>query len=36
MPIVTEPAQNKLTETPLEPIGPLEAKAAQCIVRNFK
>ncbi|CAF4242639.1 unnamed protein product, partial [Adineta steineri] len=29
MPIVTEPVQNKLTETPLEPIGPLDTKVMQ-------
>ncbi|CAF1320486.1 unnamed protein product [Adineta steineri] len=29
MPIVTEPVQTKLTETPLEPIGPLDTKVMQ-------
>jgi histone acetyltransferase HTATIP len=29
MPMITEPAQTKLTETPLEPIGPLDTKVVQ-------
>ena len=32
MPIVTEPVQTKLTETPLEPIGPLDTKVSPCLV----
>jgi hypothetical protein len=32
MPMVTEPAQTNLTETPLEPIGPLDTKVVQCLV----
>ncbi|CAF0932594.1 unnamed protein product [Adineta steineri] len=31
MPMVTESAQTKLTETPLEPIGPLDTKVVQCL-----
>jgi len=35
MPMVTEPAQTKLTETPLELIGPLDTKVVQCLVSLF-
>ncbi len=35
MPMVTESAQTKLTETPLEPIGPLDTKVVQCLVSYF-
>ncbi len=35
MPMVTEPAQTKLTETPLELIGPLDTKTVQCLVSLF-
>ncbi|UJR34073.1 hypothetical protein I4U23_021483 [Adineta vaga] len=31
MPMVTEPAQTKLTDTPLEPIGVLDTKVVQCL-----
>lgn len=33
MPMVTEPALSKLTETPLESVGPLDTKVLQPIVR---
>jgi hypothetical protein len=35
MPMITEPAQTKLTETPLEPIGPLDTKVVQNLVSNI-
>jgi hypothetical protein len=35
MPMVTEPAQTKLTETPLEPIDPLDTKIVQSLVSLF-
>ncbi|CAF1665025.1 unnamed protein product, partial [Adineta ricciae] len=31
MPMITEPAQTKLTETPLESIDPLDTKVVQCL-----
>ena len=36
MPIVTEPVETKLTETPLESLGPLETKVVQCLVSRSK
>ena len=34
MPMVTEPVQTKITDTPLEPIGPLDTKVVQCLVSS--